>query len=299
MDWKRDDDFLAGLFQAWSRESEEPDLNRIAALERQEALPDSEEDREGILSLEPQMGRALASLRDFAEEPETEGSLASDVGLLASLKESRWRGVLRVCHEGGEVYRVTYRGGEIHIAPWIDTLFGVGKRILGSEHTGIWPIDEVSFSWPRENPLLQTNIWASQGEVQFNLLVDPESQNPDRSRKLEVEYWRGGYWIGKDRLWPENPELRINLLPDWPYLLRVKGDESLVLKVTCHQVDLSPAERGIWTGPPGARTGNTQSPLDTEFLGALPARAIRPYGIRAGARGRSSGGNAGWDPRSR
>ena len=242
MNLKPDDEMLAQLFEVWSREKgEAPDLNRIAQLASGSMPPKTDKARDEILSLDPEMRRALFAAWEYCrEEPSEHGERDEpSVEMLMALAESRWRGVMRVCHGDEALYRVTHGGDDIRIAPWIDKLFDLGKRMLDLEETGLWPTDEVSFSWPGESPLLEATFRSRGGET--HLMV--HRCDGEAPRKIEIEYWRGNKWVGVKRLGPDDPELAIPIRPAWPYLLIVHAEEPLVLKLTCNPTEFSPSER--------------------------------------------------------
>ena len=246
MKCKPDDEILAALFQARSAgRAEEPDLNLMARWASGGLAPDTEAELDRLFFLGPDLGGPSVALRDYlrSEETATEDASLPNTEPLRILAVARWRGLVNVGCDEGDLYRVSHRGGEIRFPPWIDRVFSIGKRMMGSLESGIWPTNEVSFVWPAGDPLLHTSVRCRQGETLLSIRCLDIQQSQGHCEKVEIEYWQGDRWAGVERIHPDNPEVCLHLKPKWPYLLVVPGEEPLALRVAWNRVGLSAVER--------------------------------------------------------
>lgn len=238
-----DDELLAALFRARTRDAaEEPDLNRIVELAAEQLSPEAAEEILEILSLDPETRADLVALREEMHR-EGEGEAGEpNVQMLKAVAGARWWAALRIGYTKEGLFRVTDPGAPVRFPRWVDRVFAMGRRMTGGGEVGVWPTEKIEFGWPGEDPILLGSVSVRKQAPVLTVRRSLSGRAKETAGELKLKYWRGNQWVGVETLRTEEPQLAIRLKPKWPYILAVRGEEPLVLKVVTHQVEFSPAE---------------------------------------------------------
>jgi len=241
---KPDDELLAALFRARAEvKGKDLDMNRIAEL-LSGTIPESAEAWQEISALDPDLCEAVLTLRREPpqETAEAGGREESEENILNVLAGARWRAALRIGYTKEGLFRVADPGAPVRFPRWVDRVFAMARRMTGGGDVGVWPTEEIEFGWPGDDPILLGSVSVREEAPILTVRRSLSGRAKETAGELEVDYWRGGQWVGAATLWKEEPQLVIHLKPEWPYLLAVRGDEPLVLKIATRPVEFSPAE---------------------------------------------------------
>lgn len=245
MEMEPENKLLAALFRTLREQSnEESDLNTIAAWALGDFPPEAGVRLEDLVSLDPDLAMAMKAVRDYSREEGAEGEKLSEPArkLAKALGEAQWHGSMRAGYTKEGMFRVSDPQGELLFSTWIETVFRLARKIADSPDCGVWPSDEVRFSWPREKPTLQAGIQVWNENPVLTVRRHGSTHQTEELEEIKLDCWRGSQWLGVSTLWEEEPELVLSLEPERPYFLVIRGAKTSALKLVFHQVEFSPGE---------------------------------------------------------
>ncbi len=222
----------------------DPDFLEVAGWAESALGPGPVEDWETLFALDPETREALLALREYPQADHVERVEIQDDQreVFSLIAQAGWSGSLRIGYSLQSVFRVTQGTAVIHLPTWMNRLYRLSRQMLQSDHTGIWPSQRVEFAWPDDQPVFRASVRIRQGTPVLTLRWEWQQVNPDSSHPIEVEYWRGRQWVGSIPLSQEDPETEFHLKPGWPYLFCARTSPPCVLKLTCGEEEISPAE---------------------------------------------------------